>query len=174
MPILINVLLGFLGGQLATRALYDHVFWAYISSDPSSLKSKVSAMQRQDALNFYRHVAQPPAQFNYALMGIAVLILGSCIARVVLEQRHRIANLLSFLSFGVGAGVYVGFVLPVFDAIVKHGHSRATANVESKWLLDIAMWQGAVGICVVATLLLQLSVAEAEEQEAPIVKRKKA
>lgn len=49
-PVLPNILLGFLGGQLFTRSLYDYVWYAHLGVDPSTLKAKVTALQRQEAV----------------------------------------------------------------------------------------------------------------------------
>ncbi|TPX59781.1 hypothetical protein PhCBS80983_g02224 [Powellomyces hirtus] len=164
MPLLPNILLGVLGGQLMTRAVYDHIWWSHLGADPSTLKSKVTAMQRQESLSFYRHVAQQPSNFTYLTIVIVSLILISTLGQTIVNQRRRVMNLLSFLTFSGCVIVYAAFVLPIFQAITKHVSFRAKADVEAKWLYDIAFYHGLIAVGWMVTLFLQSSVAEEEEQ----------
>ncbi|KND04152.1 uncharacterized protein SPPG_01587 [Spizellomyces punctatus DAOM BR117] len=171
MGVLPNILLGFLGGQLFTRAVFDHVWWPHIGADLSTLKSKVSALQRQEAVTFYRNVANQPTNLLYVTIGISALILISTFGQTLVNKTHRVVNLLSFLSFATAVAAYVLKVHPIIQTLA--GSVRQKADVEAKMLWEVAVWQAAVGVLVVTCLLMQTSVGEEELQVARSERAKK-
>ncbi|KAI8823980.1 uncharacterized protein EV422DRAFT_518520 [Fimicolochytrium jonesii] len=165
MPILPSILLGFLGGQLFTRAIYDHVWYAVgVGADPSTLKSRVTATQRQEALTFYRTLGNQPVNFLYATAAVAALVLLSALLQSIVDSKKRIPSLLSFLTFSGATATYLLKVQPILTHISKLGVRREKADTEAKTLYDLALWQGVVGVAVVVTLLLQAGLAEAESE----------
>ncbi|KAJ3187103.1 hypothetical protein HDU85_007141 [Gaertneriomyces sp. JEL0708] len=171
MPVLPNILLGFLGGQLFQRALYDQVWYPYLTTEIGSLKSKVSALERQDAVTFYRSVANAPGNLQMIMMIAAATVLISTLGQTLLNPAKRTANLLSFISFSIATGLYALKVHPIIRDIGSAGVVRPKADVEAAQLFHIALWQALTGMSLVTALLLQVAVAtdpeEAELQAAP-------
>ncbi|KAI9105248.1 hypothetical protein DFS34DRAFT_1327 [Phlyctochytrium arcticum] len=163
MTVLTNILLGFLGGQLFTRSIYDNVWWAHIGADPSTLKSKVTAMQRQEAVSFYHNVAHQPSNMQYVTIAVAALILISTGGQTIVNKAQRVLNLMSFLTFAAAGAVYLIKVHPTIQQFA--GVTRQKADTETRMLFELAIWQGAAGILVGFCLLMQASLSEQEEEE---------
>ncbi|KAI8591286.1 hypothetical protein BDZ88DRAFT_60669 [Geranomyces variabilis] len=168
MPLLTNILLGVLGGQLLTRAVYDHIWYPFFfNTDPTSLKAKVTASQRQESLNFYRHIAHQPAAFNYVVYGATFLILLSLVGQTVVAARNRASNLLALVSFSSAVGIYITLVSPLINSFAAaRGPHRMKADAEARSLSDLAFWQACVAAAWFVTLILQTGVSENEEAAA--------
>ncbi|KAJ3152409.1 hypothetical protein HDU86_005587 [Geranomyces michiganensis] len=174
MPLLTNILLGVLGGQLLTRAVYDHIWYPFLfNTDPSTLKAKVTASQRQESLNFYRNVAQQPAYFNYVIYGASFLILLSLVGQTVIAARNRASNLFALVSFSSAVGIYAAVVSPLINSFVLPRGARMKADVEARSLSDLAFWQACIAAAWFVTLILQTGVSESEEVAARVSSARK-
>ncbi|KAJ3173978.1 hypothetical protein HDU87_007190 [Geranomyces variabilis] len=170
MPLLTNILLGVLGGQLLTRAVYDHIWYPFFfNTDPATLKAKVTASQRQESMNFYRHIAHQPAYFNYVIYGATFLILLSLVGQTVVAARNRVSNLLALVSFSSAVGIYITLVHPLISSLVAaRGPHRMKADAEARSLSDLAFWQACIAAAWFVTLILQTGVSENEDAAARV------
>ncbi|KAJ3049405.1 hypothetical protein HK097_009592 [Rhizophlyctis rosea] len=172
MPRVIPVtLIGVLAGRLWASALHDHVWWPYLfTAEPGSLKSKVTAIQRSEAMNFYHSWATQPPKFLYATLIIVALVALSLLAALLQKPTQKPQNLASLLSFLAFIGIQALKVVPQIPKFQYH--TRPTPDKEAAMLFDLAFWNALSLAAIVGTILFQI-VAEDEEGEVRVKKRKK-
>ncbi|KAJ3032276.1 hypothetical protein HDV00_007733 [Rhizophlyctis rosea] len=169
-PVIPVALMGVLAGRLWASALYDHSWWPYFfSAETGSLKSKVTALQRSEAMNFYHSWATQPPKFLYATFAIVALVAIALVASIAAKPQRRIHDGLSLISFVVFVGLQALKIVPLIPKFQYH--SRPTPDKEAALLFEVAFWNAWSLLAIFGTIFFQI-LAEDEEQESKPKKKK--
>ncbi|KAJ3092589.1 hypothetical protein HK102_005358 [Quaeritorhiza haematococci] len=157
--------LGLLLGFFATNAVYDHHWFPYLMSDPSTLRSRVVASVRTDATRYYANLLQAPTWFFIVFGGATGILLLSLLGASLRDTSNRVAHFLTFALLGVGGGVLGWKTVP---AILELGGRKLSPSVEAQQLHDVAFGNLACLIAAALGLLIQIGLgAVQEESETP-------
>lgn len=174
MPILQNILLGIVTGQFLVYSQLDSIFWPYIGSDLSNLKSQIPLTHRNAMISFYRAISGSAANAQYFLLATVILLLLSFLGGIVQNNgAKRFLNAGSLLAFSGAVAVELIYSRPLIDAILNKKGGKVIENLF--WLATSHF-----GICVLllVTISLQISteqdeVSDEELEEPEISKAKK-
>ncbi|KAJ3298540.1 hypothetical protein HK104_010595 [Borealophlyctis nickersoniae] len=163
------LLLGVLIGRHFVEAIFDHVWWSSFGADPSTLKSRVTAAQRNAAMNFYKANAAIPRTFLYVYLAFIALILIGHVGTIINKPRIRALNIMSLLCLlgSIAAHAVNWDVVPKFGPNVK-----LTVNDEAQLLYRIALCHAVSLAALVGAALCQIVAAEVEEEDVAVVRKK--
>ena len=167
MAILTQTLLGVFIGILALHARFDSLWYPHFGSDISTLKSKVTSLERSLGATFYKSMLNTPPQYLYALGVVAAFILLGQVGAVIQKSSQRVLNVLSLLLFLTASTIHVLAYRPLLKTFSP---KYVRPDDEAKGLYSIAIWNAITLGLLVASAFITMGTEE-EWDETP--KKKK-